>query len=61
MDMILLGMFIFLMKNSITFEGKHKNKLCNIGTTSRNFGCINYNSLSVFTQGLRSAFIMFAS
>ena len=61
MSMILLGMCVFLMKHNITFEGKHKNKLCNIGTTSRNFGFINYNSRCIFTRWLRSTFIMFAS
>jgi len=61
MSMILLDMCVFLMKHNITFEGKHKNKLCDIGTTSRNFGFINYTNLCIFTQRLRSAFVMFAS
>lgn len=51
MNMILLGMCIFLMKNGLTFKGKHKNKSCNIGSTSRNIGCINYNSLSISLGG----------
>jgi hypothetical protein len=62
MRMILLGMYIFLMKNSKTFEGKDNNKLHKIGNSFINFGCIIYNSLIIFTLRLRSAFfIMFAS